>query len=128
MKHLTSCIAVNEDSVITLTETTDCDDQGYYVSCPSVNRKLIAGIDPNGTWYLWLEGNGDPALLTDDNHLEVLHDLADAPDHNIAEGYQRLADGIDILVATAGAEIVEYWLDWRIQAEFLVNGRTDTDA
>lgn len=128
MKHLNSYIAVNEDSVITLTETTDCDDLGYYASCPSVNRKLMAGTDPNGTWYLWFESNGDPAMLTDDNHLEVLHDLSDAPDHDIAEGYQRLAEGIDTLVTTAGAEAVEYWLDWRIQAEYLVNGRTDAEA
>ena len=127
MKHLTPYIAVHKDSVVPLETTFDCNDQGYYAR-PSVNRTLKAGQDPNGTWYLWLEGNGGPALLTDENHLEVLHDLGDAPEYDVQIGYGRLARAIEDLAAMAGSDKIEYWLDWKIQAEYLINGRTDADA
>jgi len=132
MYHIDSTIAVGENSIVTLAETDDfCDGNDCYVSYPSQNRRLQAGKDRDGTWYLWIISNGDPAMLTDDNHLDVLHDLADAPDHDLEQGYRRLYRAINTMVQQAyggDAEAAEYWLDWRIQAEYLIHGRTDADV
>lgn len=118
--HIDNYTAIDESTIVELTRTADADERGYLISCPSINRRLMAGRDAAGNWHLWISSNGDPCQLTEDNYMDIARDMADAPDHDPEQGYSRIADAI--AAWDAPGDEVEFWADWKIHLEYLLHG------
>lgn len=85
-------IAIISASIVDLDiSTADQDDQGYPVPNGTA-RSLSAGITADGTLALIMHTNGDDEKLGED--VEAVRAMAatmsDAPDHDIAIGWDRL--------------------------------------
>ena len=128
MYYIDNFTAIDADTIMELAITDDCDSEGYRISDKSINRRMMAGrgVEDDGNWYLWIISNGDPCPLTDDNHMDICHAMADGPAHDLEQGYERIAAGIETLSEyVKDNELLDACgiYEWRIHLEFLLHER-----
>ena len=104
--------------------TRDCDEHGYLIN-NGTNRSMACGFGPDGSLQIWVETNGDPHILYDDDHehnlgvIESMGDTDEDEDDRVSTGFAQWRTAIAearALYPDAGAEIAESleWYEYQI--------------
>ena len=116
--YLTNEIAVYKASISDVPDsgTADKDEDGYLLQ-DGTQRGLAAGIGIDGTIYLWLTTNGDPAIIPDDVEEArlVCEGMGDAPDDDdelATTGAHRIIAACEWLATIYTSEEAAECLDW----------------